>query len=219
MPGLSCLIVFFPTCLTELVSPQQTEASVGASRSPEKCAQQRPKRAASASQRSSSLPPSTRKSSAPSKSEVVRPRRCQGPRPAPRTRASTGALLPPWRPAENPGERSEPRVAQCGLFEDRRVCGTDAMPVAENTVSLLSEVVCVSSKSSQLTPLQFLTQRTAVCLSLQQRRKGPGAETRTSRKPLSNETLVQTDFLSWPAEACCFSGTRLMLLSSSRLFL
>ncbi|XP_045056760.2 M-phase phosphoprotein 9 isoform X3 [Desmodus rotundus] len=55
----------------KLVSPQQTEASVGASRSPEKCAQQRPKRAASASQRSSSLPPSTRKSSAPTKREIM----------------------------------------------------------------------------------------------------------------------------------------------------
>ncbi|XP_036907839.1 M-phase phosphoprotein 9 [Sturnira hondurensis] len=52
-------------------NPQQPEASVGASRSPEKCAQQRPKRAASTSQRSSSLPPSTRKSSAPTKREIM----------------------------------------------------------------------------------------------------------------------------------------------------
>ncbi|XP_053525789.1 M-phase phosphoprotein 9 isoform X2 [Artibeus jamaicensis] len=55
----------------KLVNPQQTEVSVGTSRSPEKCAQQRPKRAASTAQRSSSLPPSTRKSSAPTKREIM----------------------------------------------------------------------------------------------------------------------------------------------------
>ncbi|KAF6082128.1 M-phase phosphoprotein 9 [Phyllostomus discolor] len=53
------------------VNPQQTEASAGASRSPEKCAPQRPRRAAPAAQRSSSLPPSTRKSSAPTKREIM----------------------------------------------------------------------------------------------------------------------------------------------------
>ncbi|XP_054450143.1 M-phase phosphoprotein 9 [Pteronotus mesoamericanus] len=55
----------------KLVNPQPTETAAGASRSPEKCAQQRPKRVASASQRSSSLPPSTRKSSAPTKREIM----------------------------------------------------------------------------------------------------------------------------------------------------
>nr|XP_021525620.1 M-phase phosphoprotein 9 isoform X4 [Aotus nancymaae] len=49
----------------KLVNPRQTESSVFASRSPEKCAQQRQKRLNSASQRSSSLPPSNRKSSTP----------------------------------------------------------------------------------------------------------------------------------------------------------
>ncbi|XP_066227189.1 M-phase phosphoprotein 9 isoform X2 [Saccopteryx leptura] len=53
-----------------LVNPRQTEMSVGTSRSPEKCAQ-RQKRFNSASQRSSSLPPSTRKSSAPMKREIM----------------------------------------------------------------------------------------------------------------------------------------------------
>ncbi|XP_045315036.1 M-phase phosphoprotein 9 isoform X2 [Leopardus geoffroyi] len=55
----------------KLVNPRQTETSVGASRSPEKCAQQRQKRFNSASQRSSSLPPSTRKSSTPTKREIM----------------------------------------------------------------------------------------------------------------------------------------------------
>ncbi|XP_063470712.1 M-phase phosphoprotein 9 isoform X6 [Symphalangus syndactylus] len=50
---------------TSNINPQQTETSVNASRSPEKCAQQRQKRLNSASQRSSSLPPSNRKSSTP----------------------------------------------------------------------------------------------------------------------------------------------------------
>ncbi|XP_045698569.1 M-phase phosphoprotein 9 isoform X4 [Phyllostomus hastatus] len=53
------------------VNPQQAEGSAGAGRPPEKCAQQRPRRAAPAAQRSSSLPPSTRKSSAPSKREIM----------------------------------------------------------------------------------------------------------------------------------------------------
>ncbi|XP_029777653.1 M-phase phosphoprotein 9 isoform X2 [Suricata suricatta] len=56
---------------TKLVNPRPTETSVSASRSPEKCAQQRQKRFNSASQRSSSLPPSTRKSSAPTKREIM----------------------------------------------------------------------------------------------------------------------------------------------------
>uniref|UniRef100_A0A8C0WT08 M-phase phosphoprotein 9 n=1 Tax=Castor canadensis TaxID=51338 RepID=A0A8C0WT08_CASCN len=56
---------------SKLVNPQQTESSVNASRSPEKCAQQRQKRQNSASQRSSSLPPSNRKSSTPTKREIM----------------------------------------------------------------------------------------------------------------------------------------------------
>ncbi|XP_054519742.1 M-phase phosphoprotein 9 isoform X10 [Pan troglodytes] len=52
---------------TSNINPRQTETSVNASRSPEKCAQQRQKRLNSASQRSSSLPPSNRKSSTPKK--------------------------------------------------------------------------------------------------------------------------------------------------------
>ncbi|XP_034495157.1 M-phase phosphoprotein 9 isoform X6 [Ailuropoda melanoleuca] len=55
----------------KLANPRQTEMSVSASRSPEKCAQQRQKRFNSASQRSSSLPPSTRKSSTPTKREIM----------------------------------------------------------------------------------------------------------------------------------------------------
>uniref|UniRef100_A0A671G1P0 M-phase phosphoprotein 9 n=1 Tax=Rhinolophus ferrumequinum TaxID=59479 RepID=A0A671G1P0_RHIFE len=55
----------------KLVNPQQTETSVNASRSPEKCAQQRQKRLNAASQRSSSLPPSNRKSSTPTKREIM----------------------------------------------------------------------------------------------------------------------------------------------------
>ena len=51
----------------KLVNPRPTDSSVNASRSPEKGAQQRQKRLNSASQRSSSLPPSNRKSSTPSK--------------------------------------------------------------------------------------------------------------------------------------------------------
>uniref|UniRef100_A0A8C8XKT1 M-phase phosphoprotein 9 n=1 Tax=Panthera leo TaxID=9689 RepID=A0A8C8XKT1_PANLE len=56
---------------TSNMNPRQTETSVSASRSPEKCAQQRQKRFNSASQRSSSLPPSTRKSSTPTKREIM----------------------------------------------------------------------------------------------------------------------------------------------------
>ncbi|XP_032732313.1 M-phase phosphoprotein 9 isoform X1 [Lontra canadensis] len=55
----------------KLANPRQTETSVSAGRSPEKCAQQRQKRFNSASQRSSSLPPSTRKSSTPTKREIM----------------------------------------------------------------------------------------------------------------------------------------------------
>ncbi|XP_027948250.1 M-phase phosphoprotein 9 isoform X3 [Eumetopias jubatus] len=55
----------------KLSNPQQTEMSVSASRSPEKCAQQRQRRFNSASQRSSSLPPSNRKSSTPTKREIM----------------------------------------------------------------------------------------------------------------------------------------------------
>ncbi|KAM9194870.1 M-phase phosphoprotein 9 isoform 1-T1 [Dugong dugon] len=55
----------------KLLNPQQTETSVSASRSPEKCAQQRQKRFNSASQRSSSLPPSNRKSNTPTKREIM----------------------------------------------------------------------------------------------------------------------------------------------------
>uniref|UniRef100_A0A2K6UCP1 M-phase phosphoprotein 9 n=1 Tax=Saimiri boliviensis boliviensis TaxID=39432 RepID=A0A2K6UCP1_SAIBB len=56
---------------TSNINPRQTESSVFASRSPEKCAQQRQKRLNSASQRSSSLPPSNRKSSTPTKREIM----------------------------------------------------------------------------------------------------------------------------------------------------
>ncbi|XP_063503242.1 M-phase phosphoprotein 9 isoform X10 [Pongo pygmaeus] len=56
---------------TSNINPQQTETSVNSSRSPEKCAQQRQKRLNSASQRSSSLPPSNRKSSTPTKREIM----------------------------------------------------------------------------------------------------------------------------------------------------
>nr|XP_025123549.1 M-phase phosphoprotein 9 isoform X7 [Bubalus bubalis] len=49
----------------KLVNPRPADSSVNASRSPEKGAQQRQKRFNSASQRSSSLPPSNRKSSTP----------------------------------------------------------------------------------------------------------------------------------------------------------
>ncbi|XP_058387267.1 M-phase phosphoprotein 9 isoform X2 [Diceros bicornis minor] len=55
----------------KLVNPRQSETSVNASRSPEKCAQQRQKRFNSASQRSSSLPPSNRKTNTPTKREIM----------------------------------------------------------------------------------------------------------------------------------------------------
>lgn len=51
----------------KLANPRQTETTVGVSRSPEKCAQQRHRRL-NCAQRSSSLPPSSRKPSTPSKS-------------------------------------------------------------------------------------------------------------------------------------------------------
>ncbi|CAH7242860.1 Mphosph9 [Phodopus roborovskii] len=50
---------------SKLVNPRQTEPSVNTGRSPEKCGHQRPKRQSSTSQRSSSLPPSSRKASTP----------------------------------------------------------------------------------------------------------------------------------------------------------
>ncbi|XP_021018923.1 M-phase phosphoprotein 9 isoform X2 [Mus caroli] len=56
---------------SKLVNPRQTEPSVNTGRSPEKCAQQRPKRQTSASQRSSSLPPSNRKANTPTKREIM----------------------------------------------------------------------------------------------------------------------------------------------------
>lgn len=56
---------------SKLVNPQQTEPSVNTGCSPEKCAQQRPKRQSSASQRSSSLPPSSRKANTPTKREIM----------------------------------------------------------------------------------------------------------------------------------------------------
>ncbi|XP_037672760.1 M-phase phosphoprotein 9 isoform X3 [Choloepus didactylus] len=56
---------------SKTVTPRQTETSVNAGRSPEKCAQQRQKRFNSASQRSSSLPPSNRKSNTPTKREIM----------------------------------------------------------------------------------------------------------------------------------------------------
>ncbi|XP_058137265.1 M-phase phosphoprotein 9 isoform X3 [Dasypus novemcinctus] len=55
----------------KLVTTRQTETSVSASSFPEKCAQQRQKRFNSASQRSSSLPPSNRKSNTPTKREIM----------------------------------------------------------------------------------------------------------------------------------------------------
>lgn len=56
---------------SELVNPRQTEPSVNTGRSPEKCGHQRPKRQSSASQRSSSLPPSSRKANTPTKREIM----------------------------------------------------------------------------------------------------------------------------------------------------
>ncbi|XP_047417061.1 M-phase phosphoprotein 9 isoform X4 [Sciurus carolinensis] len=56
---------------SKLVNSRQTESSVSTNPSPEKCAQQRQKRQNSASQRSSSLPPSNRKSSTPTKREIM----------------------------------------------------------------------------------------------------------------------------------------------------
>ncbi|XP_021042416.1 M-phase phosphoprotein 9 isoform X2 [Mus pahari] len=56
---------------SQFMSPRQTEPSVTTGRSPEKCAQQRPKRQSSASQRSSSLPPSNRKANTPTKREIM----------------------------------------------------------------------------------------------------------------------------------------------------
>ncbi|EDL19597.1 mCG17154, isoform CRA_a [Mus musculus] len=56
---------------SKLVNSRQTEPSVNTGRSPEKCAQQRPKRQTSASQRSSSLPPSSRKANTPTKREIM----------------------------------------------------------------------------------------------------------------------------------------------------
>ncbi|XP_023576384.1 M-phase phosphoprotein 9 isoform X2 [Octodon degus] len=53
------------------VNPRQIESLFNTSRSPEKWAQQRQKRQSSASQRSSSLPPSNRKSSVPTKREIM----------------------------------------------------------------------------------------------------------------------------------------------------
>ncbi|XP_042636520.1 M-phase phosphoprotein 9 [Orycteropus afer afer] len=55
----------------KLVNSRQTGTSVGASQSLEKCAQQRQKRLSPASQRSSSLPPSNRKSNTPTKREIM----------------------------------------------------------------------------------------------------------------------------------------------------
>ncbi|XP_012586622.1 PREDICTED: M-phase phosphoprotein 9 isoform X2 [Condylura cristata] len=55
----------------KLANSRETETSVNESRSPEKCAQQRPKKFNSASQRSSSLPPSNRKPSTPTKREIM----------------------------------------------------------------------------------------------------------------------------------------------------
>jgi hypothetical protein len=66
-PGLAYLCVCVCLSDAELVNSRQTEPSVNTGRSPEKCAQQRPKRQTSASQRSSSLPPSSRKANTPSK--------------------------------------------------------------------------------------------------------------------------------------------------------
>nr|KAF6282527.1 M-phase phosphoprotein 9 [Myotis myotis] len=54
----------------KLANPRQTEATVGGSRSPEKCAQQRHRRL-NCAQRSSSLPPSSRKPSTPTKREIM----------------------------------------------------------------------------------------------------------------------------------------------------
>ncbi|XP_051017422.1 M-phase phosphoprotein 9 isoform X1 [Acomys russatus] len=56
---------------SKLVNPRQTEPSASTGRSPEKCAQQKPKRQSSASQRSSSLPPSNRKANTPTKREIM----------------------------------------------------------------------------------------------------------------------------------------------------
>ncbi|XP_005217922.1 M-phase phosphoprotein 9 isoform X2 [Bos taurus] len=55
----------------KLVNPRPADSSVNASGSPERGAQQRQKRFNSASQRSSSLPPSNRKSNTPTKREIM----------------------------------------------------------------------------------------------------------------------------------------------------
>ncbi|XP_010839608.1 PREDICTED: M-phase phosphoprotein 9 isoform X2 [Bison bison bison] len=55
----------------KLVNPRPADSSVNASRSPERGAQQRQKRFNSASQRSSSLPPSNRKSNTPTRREIM----------------------------------------------------------------------------------------------------------------------------------------------------
>ncbi|XP_060049218.1 M-phase phosphoprotein 9 isoform X3 [Erinaceus europaeus] len=55
----------------KLVTPRQAGTSVNRSQSPEKCAQQRQKKFTSASQRSSSLPPSNRKPNTPTKREIM----------------------------------------------------------------------------------------------------------------------------------------------------
>uniref|UniRef100_A0A8B9WIE0 M-phase phosphoprotein 9 n=1 Tax=Bos mutus grunniens TaxID=30521 RepID=A0A8B9WIE0_BOSMU len=56
---------------TSNMNPRPADSSVNASRSPERGAQQRQKRFNSASQRSSSLPPSNRKSNTPTRREIM----------------------------------------------------------------------------------------------------------------------------------------------------
>ncbi|ELW65489.1 M-phase phosphoprotein 9, partial [Tupaia chinensis] len=74
------------------VSPRQTETAASAGGSPEKCAQQRQKRCTPAAQRSSSLPPSARKASTPTKREIMLTpvTVAYSPKRSPRENLSTG---------------------------------------------------------------------------------------------------------------------------------
>ncbi|XP_013359013.1 PREDICTED: M-phase phosphoprotein 9 isoform X2 [Chinchilla lanigera] len=104
----------------KLVNPRQTESSVNTSCSPEKWAPQRQKRQNSASQRSSSLPPSNRKASVPSKREIM-------------LTPVTMAYSPKRSPKENlsPGfshllSKNENSVTRCDILLD----DLDTVPVS-----------------------------------------------------------------------------------------
>ncbi|XP_040843026.1 M-phase phosphoprotein 9 isoform X2 [Ochotona curzoniae] len=102
------------------VTPRRLETPVTASRCPEKCVQQRPRRLGSASQRSSSLPPSGRKSSTPTKREIM-------------LTPVTVAYSPKRSPKENlsPGfshlhSKTESSPARCDILLD----DLDTVPVS-----------------------------------------------------------------------------------------